>query len=619
MATVALSPPLSAAAPGSRRTSLKGRITRLARVGLAFQLVMVVLVVATSALVDQDGHHAATTRGTEVAASNLLAAMADQQTGLLTYLKPAQPDSLLLYTAGQVQTETSLAGLRTGTRGTADAGQEAVVEAAVRSWQRWADNLHGQQQPIDDPIVTAEGRHLFALFIAAQNQLVTRLDTESRQAGERIRSSTIASVGVVAGESLAFAVLLGVFSLRVVREVLTPLKQLVSAAEQVALEGLASIPYRDRRDEVGALARALQGWQEVSAVRTILAERAPVGICRIGAEGQIMVANPALDAILGYRRGDLVGRQFVTLLHPDDQARATRVREGLARGAAEAAEVEGRWLRADGSTVWCSIVTTPVMGADGRPETLVGIIQDITERKRQAERAAQIQRDLLPSERPELEGYELAAACMPMRDVAGDFYDWTGPEDGHIDLTVADVMSKGAGAALVMATLRMALRTMPRELNPRARVALAANSMMRLLTDDRLSLFHGRLDLASGVLHYVNAGHGFATVRRADGEMVALAARSLPVGAGDQEYTEGEVRLEPGDVLLVYTNGLVEVADGNVELRELLGVLKGAVTAEEVVGRLEVAVPGRQVDDATVVVLRRVAQLGPASAGIGAA
>ena len=67
------------------------------------------------------------------------------------------------------------------------------------------------------------------------------------------------------------------------------------------------------------------------------------------------------------------------------------------------------------------------------------------------------------------------------------------------------------------------------------------------------------------MLHYVNAGHGFATVRRADGEMVALAARSLPVGAGDQEYTEGEVRLEPGDVLLVYTNGLVEVADGNAD------------------------------------------------------
>src|ERR1700730_887759 len=115
---------------GGRRISLRRRITSLARVGLAFQLVLVVLVLVTAAVVRDDGLRAVQIRTTEDVAANLLSSMADQQTGLLTYLKPAQPDSLLLYSAGQVQTETSLAGLRTGTRGTADAGQEAVVEAA---------------------------------------------------------------------------------------------------------------------------------------------------------------------------------------------------------------------------------------------------------------------------------------------------------------------------------------------------------------------------------------------------------------------------------------------------------------------------------------------------------
>jgi PAS domain S-box-containing protein len=346
-------------------------------------------------------------------------------------------------------------------------------------------------------------------------------------------------------------------------------------------------------------------------VRTILTEQAPVGICRIGADGQIMIANPALERMLGYRRGELVGESFWTLLHPDDYLTAARVRDGLAHGAVEHNEIECRWLRSDRSIVWCSVVTTPVLGADGRPETLVGIIQDITERKQLAERAAQIQRDLLPDETPELEGYELAGACQPVRDVAGDFYDWTGPEDGHLDVTVADVSTKGAGAALVMATLRMALRTMPPELNPKARVDLTAESMTGVLSDDGLSvtLFHGRLHLGSGLLRYVIAGHGCSAIRRADGETVQFGKRSLPLGApGGEEYEEGQVRLEPGDTLLLYTDGLVETAGGSVELEDLVGTLDGAESVEGMVTRLVGTVRGRQSDDATVVMLRRTAR-----------
>src|SRR2546429_5633114 len=80
-----------------RRTSLQGRISRLAGIGLVFQVVLVVLVLVTAVLVAEDGIHAAKVRETEDTAANLLSSMADQQTGLLTYLKPAQPDSLLLY------------------------------------------------------------------------------------------------------------------------------------------------------------------------------------------------------------------------------------------------------------------------------------------------------------------------------------------------------------------------------------------------------------------------------------------------------------------------------------------------------------------------------------------
>jgi PAS domain S-box-containing protein len=614
--------PITGASRAGRRPSLRRRITSLALVGLALQLVLVVLVLVTAVLVREDGLHAVDIRLTEDVASNLLTSMADQQTGLLTYLKPAQPDSLLLYATGKAETETALATLRTGTAGTADAGLEKQVEAAVGSWQRWADDLRVKQQPVTDPIVIAEGSHLFALFVGAQHELLTSLDAEAQRAEDRIVLSTEASVSVVAGEALAVAILVAVFALQILRQVLRPLKQLAGAAERVTQEGLSQIPYRRRRDEVGELARALHGWQEVSAVSTILTEQAPVGICLIGAQGQIVLANPALERMLGYPRGALVGESFWTLLHPDDYLTAARVRDGLTHGTGEHNKIECRWLRRDRTILWCSVVTTPVRGAAGRSETLVGIVQDITERKLLAERAAQIQRQLLPAERPDLGGYELAAASLPVLDVASDFYDWTGPVDGHLDLTVADVSSKGAGEALVMATLRMALRTMPPGLNPKARVELAAESMIEVLADEGLSvaLFHGRLDLGSGLLRYVSAGHGCSAIRRADGETRQFGAPSPPMGtASDQEYEEGQVRLEPGDTLIVYTNGLVEVAGGTVELEELLGVLEGAVSAEEVVERLEGAVRERQIDDAAVVVLRRAPPHGPAGPGLGTA
>jgi serine phosphatase RsbU (regulator of sigma subunit) len=173
-----------------------------------------------------------------------------------------------------------------------------------------------------------------------------------------------------------------------------------------------------------------------------------------------------------------------------------------------------------------------------------------------------------------------------------------------------------------MATLRMALRTMPPELNPKARVELAAESMAAVLADEGLSvaLFHGRLDLGSGLLHYLSTGHGCSAVRRAGGEVMKLTAgpegASLPPrggggppgpeGAlGGAEHEEGQVRLEPGDTLLVYTDGLVETTSGTVELEELLGTLDGAESAADSVTRLLEGVRGRQGDDATVLLLRR--------------
>jgi PAS domain S-box-containing protein len=539
--------------------------------------------------------------------------MADQQTGLLTYLRMTPPDSPFLYTEGRRDVHRSVAELRAATAGMEDAAAEARVEGAVRDWQMWADDRLSRsvaaRRPVADPTVIADDRRLFAAFTTAQQELAGRLRAESTMAGARSRLSTWVALAVAAGGLLPVAAVLAVFALVVVRQGLNPISRLAAAAEEITVEGHAWIPHLDGEDEVGQLTRALQRWQDVSAEHAVLVEAAPVGVCRVDAKGCFLTANTALETTLGVSRDQLGGRPFWTFMHPDDAERARESHGRLMRGEIDRHQAEGRWQGIRATPIWCSMVSVPVLGADARPETASMILEDVSERKQQSERAARIQSDLLPGEAPRLEGYQLAAACVPALDVGGDFYDWVGPKDGLLDLTVADVMGKGVGAALVMATLRAALRNAPHELGPAARVGQASESISRGLTDEGLfvTLFHARLEVDSGVLRYVDAGHGYTAVLRADGQTLRLRSRSLPVGVmRETVYKEEQVQLQPGDTLLVYTDGLVEVGDQTVELRQLAEALEGVEGAEQMVGRLVDRVRGRHGDDVTVMLLRRL-------------
>src|SRR2546430_9427243 len=107
---------------------------------------------------------------------------------------------------------------------------------------------------------------------------------------------------------------------------------------------------------------------------------------------------------------------------------------------------------------WAEITIAVVRRPDGEPSHYVGMIQDISERRERLERAAGVQCDLLPESAPDLEGYDLAGLCRSGREMGGDFYDWE-HRDGWLTMALGDVMGKDMPAALLMAIIRIALRT----------------------------------------------------------------------------------------------------------------------------------------------------------------
>jgi phosphoserine phosphatase RsbU/P len=220
-------------------------------------------------------------------------------------------------------------------------------------------------------------------------------------------------------------------------------------------------------------------------------------------------------------------------------------------------------------------------------------------------RAHEVQAGLLPREAPELRGFDLAARCVPAREVSGDFFDWQLVHDAAV-LSVGDVMGKGVPAALLAATARAVLRAVARDSAPGATL----DSLRETLSGDLeraasfVTLFHARLTVGHHEVRYVDAGHGHALVRRVSGEVERLECGGRPVGfPAAAAYRESALWLEPGDLLAVYSDGLIEGSDRPPE--RLFDEVDPARTAANIVDQLiEQAPTSGTVDDVTALVLK---------------
>jgi len=249
--------------------------------------------------------------------------------------------------------------------------------------------------------------------------------------------------------------------------------------------------------------------------------------------------------------------------------------------------------------------------------------------KRDLEIAREIQDWLVPSQPPVFPGVDIAFATRPQNTVAGDYYDafartqpaWT-TEGAPLLIAVADVAGKSVPAALLMATFQASLRALAATPATLGEIVTGLDRYCRAHSLDGrrfTTAFLAEIDANKLEMTYVNAGHNDPIVRRASGTIERLSVGGPPFGIpqlGDTEgfYPTGKVQLAAGDLLTIFTDGVVEaVDDSGAEFGEarLLACIHGAPpesasdTLQRIIGDVNAfAGFARQHDDITCLVLR---------------
>lgn len=185
--------------------------------------------------------------------------------------------------------------------------------------------------------------------------------------------------------------------------------------------------------------------------------------------------------------------------------------------------------------------------------------------QREERDALLIQRALLPAMLPWNELFQVAGSWQPASGVGGDCYDVSLFTPTTLGLSIADVAGKGLPAALLMSSLQAAVRAFAVESTPPPAICASVNRLLcnQMIAGRFATMCVLRLDRARGALTYANAGHNPPLVVRADGTLERLTAGGIVVGVfPDATFDGGQVALQAGDRVLLFTDGITEARDG---------------------------------------------------------
>ena len=236
--------------------------------------------------------------------------------------------------------------------------------------------------------------------------------------------------------------------------------------------------------------------------------------------------------------------------------------------------------------------------------------------------ATRIQMSMLPKNFSFDERVDLFATMTPAKEVGGDLYDFYKLDDNHLFITIADVSGKGVPAALFMVAAITNLRNFAASLKNPDDLKIAIEK-----TNDRLcanndgglfvTAFNGVLDLTTGIFRYVNAGHNPALIRRRgkNFEELPMELNFVLGGWEDWQYVQQEIKLEAGDTIFFYTDGVTEATDSTGKLyslerlKKFLNKLDEKLSTEEILSEVrksveKFSVNAEQSDDITMLAVK---------------
>jgi PAS domain S-box-containing protein len=285
--------------------------------------------------------------------------------------------------------------------------------------------------------------------------------------------------------------------------------------------------------------------------------------------------SPHWKSILGYTEPEVSGHftEWESRLHPEDREQALAAVHDYLEGQTATFQSEHRLRHKNGSYRWILSRGVKVCGHDGQPYRMVGSHLDITEWKRVEQElkerearllaARKIQEHLLPHSRLDAAGISVHGTSFPADFGQGDYYDYYVGAEGVFTVTVADVCGHGIDAALLMTMLHAWLRSLAELQLDMSEILRRVDAVLLEQAGDAgfVTLLMLRIDPRTRTLNYVNAGHPSGWVLDKSGAVKnSLDSLSVPLAVGikDEFPTGGPIRLEPGDMIVLATDGAME-------------------------------------------------------------